>query len=171
MDKVLFLDFDGVITTSGTYKKATVIQVPQAWGPSEPMWPNPIELISPLLVANVSEVCLQAGAGIVFTSDWRAKYKQEQLQSWLHECGLDQSIPFYGNTCFLGHRGEEILCFVEENSLKKENFVILEDEQDVTPFRGRQVQTFFNGPRQGFTERHVRIALRLFGIRPTQERP
>ena len=164
--RIVFLDFDGVITTSGTYKRATKVMVPQAWGEAKAVWPNPIELITPDLVANVSTLCLRAEAGIILSTSWRNEFTQPKLDEFLRATGLDASIPILGVTPNTGHRGKEIAASVEAHGLTKNDICILEDEEDVSPFRGRQIKTSFVGSRPGFTARHLTRALRLFGLNP-----
>jgi len=164
--RTVFLDFDGVICTSGTYKRATKVMVPQAWGPAEAMWPKANELIAPDLVVNVSTLCLRAEASIIFSTTWRELYPHDRLCGFLHEAGLDTSIPILGRTPSIGHRGKEIAASVEAHGLTKNDICILEDEEDVSPFRGRQIKTSFVGSRPGFTARHLTRALRLFGLNP-----
>jgi len=162
--RIVFLDFDGVITTSGTYKRATKVMIPQAWGPPEPHWPNPLELISRPLLANVSDLALQIGAGIVLTTSWRENYKREKLEGWLREAGLHKDVQIIGETPEKpGIRGNEIHAWMEDHpSITKTDIVILEDKEDVFPYRGRQVKTSFVGSNAGFTQRHLVRALRLF---------
>ena len=162
--RAVFLDFDGVICTSGTYKRATKVMVPQAWGPARLSWPNPLELIAPPLVLNVSTLCLRAEASIILSTSWRHQFTPPKLDEFLRATGLDASILILGVTPRLGHRGKEIEASVEAHGLTKNDICILEDEEDVTPFRGRQIKTSFVGSRSGFTERHLVRAFRLFDL-------
>lgn len=167
--RIVFLDFDGVVTTNSSYRGAPCIEVPQAWGPPETVWTNPPGLLVPGLVANVQALCEASEASIVISSDWRKMHRFDDLVAWLRSSGL--SAPVVGATPVLHTpRGLEIQAWVEQNSLTPQDLVILEDEEDVRPYRGRQVRTAFGGPRQGFTERHLRTALRMWGLAPPGRR-
>jgi hypothetical protein len=68
-----------------------------------------------------------------------------------------------GATPDLHHRGKEIQKIVGALGLAQEDFVILEDAEDVSPYNGRRVRTTFYGNRSGFMEKHLRMALKLLG--------
>lgn len=162
--RVVFLDFDGVIATASTYKVAYTVRVPTAWGESETHWPRPYELIDPRLVANVQKLCTEAEAAVVLSTSWRESHPLADLTLWLRNAGLTAEV--LGTTpVFPGEpRGKEIVAWMESNGRTAPDVVILEDDEDVAPLRGRQIRTAFGGPRQGFTDRHLRRALRLWGL-------
>lgn len=152
---VVFLDIDGVLATRSSYRAA-------GWSPGK----GPEGLIVPDRAARVDELCRRVDASVVISSSWRQQHPLEDLTQWLREAGL--SAPVLGATPVLPgrRRGEEIEAWVVAHGAKPEQFVILEDEEDVRPYRSRQVQTCFEGPRQGFLPKHLRQALRLFGVTP-----
>ena len=163
MSRTLFLDFDGVIATSGTYKRARSALIPQAWGPPEKVWTHPGEdLLSAELAANVQELCVLTGAQVVLSTSWRNLYSLETLKGWLTTKGLTAEVVgvtpvLYGKT-----RGTEIDAFMHTRDLTAQDIVILEDEEDVRPYRARQVKTSFMGSNAGFTKRHLARALKLW---------
>ena len=165
MPRIVFLDIDGVLATARTYQGAPFIRVPVPWGEPETVWTDPRGLLDPKLAANVEALCEAAGAGLVVSSDWRRAHDLETLAGWFASVGL--TAPLLGATPILGPpRGAEIQRVVESMGLEPADFLILEDVEDVRPYRGRQIQTTFNGPRPGFTERHLRRALRAWGLGP-----
>ena len=163
--RVVVLDFDGVICTSGTYKRARVELVPQAWGSPTKTWTHPGEdLLCADLAANVQELCVKAGAQIVLSTSWRNMYPLETLKGWLAAKRLTAEIVGVTPDLFGKRRGMEIDAWMAANGRTAPDIVILEDEEDVAPYRGRQIQTCFNGSRPGFTRRHLARALRLWGL-------
>jgi hypothetical protein len=184
--RIVFLDIDGVLATSGTYKRARVELVPQAsakplavptegrgsppvggatqaWGSPTKTWTHPGEdLLCADLAANVQELCVKADARIVLSTSWRNLHPLETLKGWLAAKGLTTEIVGVTPDLFGKRRGMEIDAWMAENGRTAPDIVILEDEEDVAPYRGRQIQTCFNGP--GFTRRHLARALRLWGL-------
>lgn len=159
--RVVFLDIDGVVATSSSYKKARFVQGP--WGGPAI---DPSSLLSPRLVANVQRLCDVSGAVVVISSSWRTMHSLEHISAWLRSAGL--TAPVIGATPDLGPgatRGDEIKAWMDAHAVRPKDVVILEDDEDVGPLRSRQVKPTFDGPHQGFTPRHVNIALRLFGIK------
>lgn len=158
--KIVFLDFDGVIATKTSYANAKL--KPQGLGI------DPLDLLVPELVDNVNELCTRAGADVVISSSWRNLYHLDQLRDWLKRAGLQANVigatPNLFWTDLPSTRGLEIKVWATNNKLGRKDLVILEDEEDVRPYRGRQVQTCFQGVHQGFTKRHLKRALRLWGL-------
>ncbi|MEQ1494453.1 MAG: HAD domain-containing protein [Novosphingobium sp.] len=148
--RYVFLDFDGVIVTSSSYKRV------KDWEGAGSA------LIEPRLVANVQTLCEKSGARVVISSAWRLVYAPDYLNEMLRDAGLRVDVA--GQTPRVGHRGEEIRRWCQLYNAAEEDIVILEDEEDVSPFRHRQVRTTFTGTRCGFTERHLSRALRLWGL-------
>lgn len=156
MSRTVFLDFDGVIATQRSYNALPSTALRDQF---------PERLIVPQLVANVDELCCRAEANVVISSAWRELYPLSDLRRWLAEAGLTARI--IGQTPVLGvRRGLEIQQYLEglPALYDADDIVILEDDEDVSPFRRRQVQTSFRGQHQGFTQRHLSRALRLWGL-------
>lgn len=168
--RTVFLDIDGVVATDSSYRNAPCIRVPQAWGPAETVWTDPPGLLVPGLVRNVQVLCETAGASVVISSSWRTMHPISDITLWLQSAGL--TAPIIGQTPRLfgvpanqpNARGLEIQQWVEANHLEPGDILVLEDKEDVRPYRARQVKTTSHGHRQGFTERHLRVALRLWGL-------
>lgn len=158
--RVVFLDFDGVIATNTSYKNARL----SVCG----VGVETQDLLVPELVANVNELCEKAEAKIVISSTWRRLYPLDRLRDYLKVAGLRVEVigitPDLLEEVKSSSRGLEIKTWAAAHGISREDLVVLEDEEDVRPYRGRQVKTCFGGPRQGFTKRHLRRALRLWGL-------
>ncbi len=163
--RVVFLDIDGVITTAASYKDAPRIEAPRKSFYDDPVitWTNMPGLLVPELVANVQALCAASEASVVISSHWRLERPLEVVP-WLQAAGLTATI--LGITPIRDTRIAEIMAWMSEHGVKRQDIVILEDEHGCGSLRGRQIKTSFTGPEQGFTAEHLRLALRLWGIGP-----
>lgn len=170
----IFLDFDGVLNTSGTYKR---------WRAAGGDLDDPdyrhyrLDLLFEprcIAAANLLVEYLDH-PDIVLSTYWRKEHELDYLRELLASVGfvgnvvdktpsLAWEIGWGGRTA-LG-RGAEIAEWAKKRGLTMEQFLILEDEKDVAPFRSRQLKTSFNGNLAGFGPRHLRHGLRLGGIDP-----
>lgn len=148
------LDIDGVLATSGTYRKAK-------WKEGH----DPGPLLSPLLAERVNRLCRLAGAELVISSSWRLQHSLGELRNWFDAVDLDAPIIGRTPSSDTGHRGFEIGCWLKDHQVNPNQIVILDDDTDIKPYTHRWIQTSFHGPHAGFQERHLRRALRLFGIK------
>jgi hypothetical protein len=189
--KFVFLDFDGVITTAQTYNRwrkkcwsdlqrergLSQELIAEAASPSSVPWREGFTqamlrerrnlplLFDRQLCANVQTLCQEAGADIILSTAWRESCTNEELASLISSRGL--TIQIVGRTpVYTGRnrRGREIEHVVEHLGLKLQDFVILEDMEDVKPFESRCVRTTLTGNKAGFTLRHLQFARRLFGL-------
>lgn len=158
--RIVFLDFDGVIATNTSYKNAK----PSVHGTG----PETQDLLVPDLVANVNELCEKGGAQVVISSTWRTLFSFESLCYYLKTAGLKVKVidvtPDLLGEVEKSTRGLEIKAWAVKHGLAREDLIVLEDEEDVRPYKGRQIQTCFHGPHQGFTKRHLRRALKLWDL-------
>lgn len=178
--RVVFLDIDGVIATSQTYNR----WFKHIWERMYPgiSWPHSGRerqnfkksviattvgdalLFDPDCCRRVDELCALSGAVIYISSSWRHDHRFENLVSMLRLGGI-KTAPILGITPLLGtHRGHQIGVIVHELGLRAEDIVILEDVEDVSPYKNRQVKTTFEGSHPGFQDKHLKLALHLFGI-------
>lgn len=175
MRRLVFLDFDGVIATSHSYYEAT------ARLGGRPSESNAFEVLDRALCANVEQLCVRSGAKIVLSTTWREFHSLPTLRRWLSDYGIQTEIIGRTPSWPFGRRRKmseyaprngrttEIMKWVEENGRPSDEFVILDDDR-ITEFTGRWVQTFFDddeGTRPaGFTRAHLDRALALFGVSP-----
>lgn len=175
--RTVFLDFDGVIATGATYSRWFLSEWDKGHFGEPPMgaywrnWRNQhldenkpgVAVLDPECCAQVQQLCTNIDAVIVISSSWRKFHSLGELLEMLQERQV--TAPVVGATPVLGvgvRRGREIQEYAEAHGILREDLVVLEDEEDVKPYRGRQIRTAFVGPRQGFTARHRLRAERLF---------
>lgn len=166
----MFLDIDGVLATQATYK---------AWrAVGGCMYDRPQHrtevLFDPECVSLVQELLDQTQAQVVISSTWRNLYPWDFLTGLLADVGI--TSPIVGRTPHIKpkkmsqyiRRGDEIHAWLMEQpeAISQKDILILEDEEDVRPYRNRQVQTTFYGQHAGFREKHLKRALRLAGLPP-----
>lgn len=157
--RVVALDIDGVLATASSYRRA-------GFGVDSAPW----TVLRRDLAAQVQALCSAADASVVVSSAWRLLFPLDELAGWLADVGL--TAPVLGATPHLPGRprGAEIASWCLDRGIGDQDLVVLEDEEDVRPYRGRWVQTHFGGPDQGFTAGHLRRALRLWGLGPPGRR-
>ena len=144
--KVIFLDFDGVVSTND-YK----------WH------------LNPVKVLSVTELCKNTGARIIVSSSWKVGCSDtEHFKDWLKRCFLTKEIrencPDLFNTFIdyiagitdvgVGERGMEIRDYLKRHD-EIVNYVILDDDSDMLEeqlFNFVQTDTF-----EGITEREVKL--------------
>lgn len=143
MKRTIFLDIDGVLATKSSYKRA----------PTD----DPQGYLDPALVARFNRLCDYVDADVIVISAWR-EYEWGTLTFFQEHISprVSAMTPQLGEP-----RWKEVEQRVEEGMV----FVVLEDENDMGPFRGRWVKTSFGGPHQGLGRKHVRRALQLFGYK------
>ncbi|HEY4329096.1 MAG TPA: HAD domain-containing protein [Phycisphaerae bacterium] len=108
-EKILFLDVDGVLTTSVSRRKATA-----DWISSETK-----ELLASLIN--------KTGAKIVLTSTWRNDPNACRiLMGHLHDVGISQCVVGQTPPIDLNARDQEILSWLGKNPTKQ--FAILDDD-------------------------------------------
>lgn len=184
--RYVFLDYDGVIATNLTYHR----WYRRLWTELHPggaPYPRraardqfernmldefkekiPLELFDPNCCARVQALCELANAHIVISSSWRNLFPLDALRAQLIACGITaEVVGATPNLDFLESpnlRGLEIESVVIAKELVPTDIVVLEDVENVAPFNGRRVQTTFDGAHPGFGVRHLRTALKLFGV-------
>jgi hypothetical protein len=152
---VIFLDFDGVITTaesiSEAFRRRRAGEIPgDDWTKHQ---------IDPELVQNVRKLQDHLGAKIVISSTWRILDPLDSLKLWLGERGIDPKtiidVTPHRND---GSRGREIKEWLDAHP-EVTNFKILDDDGDVLDvpeFRKDWIHTSF---AQGFDERKLKQAV------------
>lgn len=140
--RTVYLDIDGVLATSRTYKKCPG---------------NSQELLDPEMVERLCQFCEAIDADIVLISYWRKLYDL----AWFQKHVGTRVVRMTKLTELM--RWEEVQMDVEAHGVT--DFVIFEDENDMVPYRGHWVRTNFEGPNQGLTRRHIRRALNILGYK------
>lgn len=141
-NKILFLDFDGVITTHASH-----------WKISSPK------------VIMINEICKETDAKIVVSSSWKHGFKDvskfiEHIRGKMSLIYHSDNETFYSNIVGLtsskyGYRGKEIKEYIDENKIV--DYVILDDDDDMLDeqlFRFVQTDSY-----EGITEREVHLCI------------
>jgi len=130
---VLFLDIDGVFNSHQWWMKIKRDGLIFDLTSKESFCPICLSNFQYIL-ENIPDI------NIVITSTWRKYTSLETFNSW-----FDNKVIGKTTTTFVANRGEEIKHFLETNPQIK-NFLILDDDQDMTPFNDHLVKT---DPRTG----------------------
>jgi hypothetical protein len=139
--RIVFLDFDGVLNSEISVTRL---------GTRYRFDTEAIRLINNL--------CGSAGAYIVVTSTWREHWPLKEVIGFLERDGLHKN-QVVGKTPILGTaRGEEIDSWLKQSPFEISSFVILDDHDDMEPYRSRWVQINSN---IGLQEKEVIEALRI----------
>lgn len=170
MDKFIFLDFDGVLTTARYHNMLCQCGMTtiDRFG----------ELFDPQAVANLRTILEQTAAKLVITSSWRTEGLDMMRDLW-HTRVLPGQIvditPFYLYGAFRrssaeepfagftpGSRGMEIAEWLIRNAEPHTPYVILDDEEDILL---RQIDRFVKiDAETGITSENVRQTIELLQI-------
>lgn len=140
--KILFLDIDGVLITAG----------------SKVCRSHKMRKADPGCVAQLNRVIRETGARVVVSSSWRLDPEvYRHLKAW----GVE--AEFVGKTPSLGtDRGLEIAAWLSAHKRggnpAPRRLVILDDYNDMWPYRDFQVRTDF---REGLTKTKADAAIRM----------
>jgi hypothetical protein len=142
---VVFLDFDGVLVNRQSLMQASGIHAKAA----------------PECVAVLNQITEAANAVIVVSSTWRSLFSFNDLCKTLHGWGV--TADCIGVTPEIGHRGQEILEWLTDNSNRSlvKDFVILDDDDDMDPYMHKLVRTEFES---GLRPEHLPPALARLSI-------
>lgn len=114
--KVIFLDFDGVLTSTRT---CVALDGRGLWTTADPV-----------AIALVKRLCDEFSAKIVVSSTWREIYDREGLMLYLHQAGLHRNYIHNDwrtpSTRMSSWRAEEIRTWLESHS-EITGFVIIDD--------------------------------------------
>jgi hypothetical protein len=146
--KIIFLDFDGVITTCNS------------------KWNIDLDKLSLL-----DKIIQQTDAKIVVTSSWKHGCKNvEDFKEKIHtrRCAKNakEQTPFakfvdqiYDITDGCGYRGDEVETYLNNHKEEIESYVILDDDDD---FKEEQLFNFVQTDTyEGITEREVKLCISI----------
>lgn len=142
--KVLFLDFDGVLTSRKSCAE---------YGTFRALDPAAVELLNGIIE--------NTNAYVVISSCWRIRNSVDMLRHILSEFGFRYSGRVLGMTPrVMGERGEEITAWLAAFEGDVEKFVVLDDEpSDLKCVLPYVVQTNFDCGLTVVEARHVTSAL------------
>lgn len=138
-DKIIFLDFDGVLNSKYTKDRVR-------FGP----WNQLFRGLDAWRVKLVSDLAAETGAKVIISSTWRQYYTRPELQKLLE--GYGWQVPIHGYTPQNHERSEDIQGWFELNGAPA-GYVVLDDIQ--TKFKENQVLTV---DEVGFTAQHLEKA-------------
>jgi hypothetical protein len=142
--RIIFLDFDGVLNTP-TYLDEVGYDCSIAAAVQ----------IDTRAIDELNRLVALTGAKVVVSSTWRMYYSVEGLQQLLESRGFRGEVV--GKTPELWcYRGAEIQEWLYEH-LEVEQFVILDDDNDMEKLARKMVQT---DPEKGLTEADVDEAVK-----------
>jgi hypothetical protein len=159
-DRYLFLDIDGVLATSATYRRWSCPHR-HDWI-TDPGWHCEGELLDPGCVERLNGLLDASGARVVVSSTWRELMPFARLVELLRGAGLKHH-PVGVTPSLSAHRPDEIEHWMDARDVEPSQVVILDDAEDMLQLRGRWVQTTI---AKGLTGRHVRRAMQLWGGMP-----
>ena len=135
MDKLIFLDIDGVLNTlmisDQPFEESERGQIARGRFYFDLCSPSDKRVSNKQAVMWLNKLCLDSGARIVISSTWRAH--MEVVEESLRNSGLFPEIEIIGATPRLGERrGVEILAWLDKHYPdKKPDYVILDDDNDM----------------------------------------
>jgi len=147
MNKIIFLDFDGVLNCNTTKDLVTF-----------PPWGAIFRGLDDDKVQLVSKLAEVTGAKVVISSTWRLHFSIAELKDILAKRGFTADVV--GETPHSHkERGDEIQDWIEENG-KPEAFVVLDDIK--TKFVAKGVQCRSNDI-DGFTQKLFEKGVQILG--------
>lgn len=161
--KVIFLDFDGVIN-SDEYMESSSFKEETKDYPEPQLWLIEMHFhLDPKAIALINQLVKRTGAKVVASTTWRLLYTLEEMNNFLALRGakfsliditprLDAglSIPIF--------RGDEINAFLYHTPLSVDQFVIIDDRDDMTDIKVHLVRT---NPLIGITQEDVEKAVKI----------
>lgn len=144
---VIFLDIDGVMNHLNHFV---------------PSQNHILQEFCPIAEKNLKRIINECNAKIVVSSTWRKikKSVDGDIAEWLFShYGLDSYV--IGVTPYLPNeiRGKEIQKYIEEAPQKINNFIILDDDDDMGELSKHLIQTDY---RYGLTDEKCEEAIRKF---------
>ena len=165
MDRILFLDFDGVLNSRPYFfeNEGAVTY----YGMGIPLGALPLEqerkAFDPKAVERLNRIIEASGAKIVCSTAWRRAHDLVGLQDLLALVGVKGEV--IDTTPVLDNfpRSVEILAWLEQNTSPERSWVIL-DDLEMHGLQDKHVHTSFE---RGLQDEHVEEALRILGVAQT----
>lgn len=170
--KVIFLDFDGVLNSTETWRKRG--KGLALGGPREGLTGG-LRGLDPDHVGPLNQIVQESGAKIVISSSWRLDKKLDdmdkldELRLYLKQAGAEcdvigmtssgafDPVRGIGNSSIRGYQIQEWL----NDHPEVTHFVILDDSDDMVHLLPKLVQT---NDRTGLERRHISEALHHLGV-------
>lgn len=169
MDKIIFLDIDGVLNCNKTFDDTKGIQtayyiflknINDKKRYEEKLLQGKLLEIDNHKLSLLKYIIHCTGAKIVVTSSWKNFRRYSLIEEFLINAGL----PIIGATKDMGSRGKEIKTYITENNIRE--YIIIDDE--VFPdFSEEQKYNLIwtNFYEEGLTEENVNEAIRILTLK------
>ena len=152
-DRILFLDFDGVLNN-------------HTWMLKQPITTNLLYRVDPDNVLHLADIVKATDCSIVISSTWRKFKSIEEIRKILIEAGLPSPSPVIGATPVLWRdndgtrkfRGDEIQLWLDNYNEPVSAIAILDDDNDMVHLLPRLVNTDFD---LGLQPEHVKKTIKL----------
>jgi len=151
----LFLDIDGVLNTSETYKRANCwTDTPEA----------AIQLFEPDMVLRVQRICDSTGAIIVVSSTWRFIFSPGDIKRIFNKVGL--TAPVYGVTPKdKANRAEAIELWLKQNPVSA--WCAIDDDLESFRFKFHLMERLVHVDGDvGITDADAERAMKLLKEKP-----
>jgi len=124
MNKVIFLDIDGVLNSHEYYDRLKAMGF-DLFGMS--VFTRSLYEFDCKAVQLMSDFADEVGASVVISSSWRINNSVEQIADWFKKCGWGDA-PIIGATPYIPNvkRGTEINTWISQNNV--DQYVIFDDE-------------------------------------------
>ena len=163
MNKVIFLDIDGVLNTKWWYTQMNRNTPKDKFGYA----------FDPKAVANLRRIVEETGADIVISSSWKCMGLSEMEEMWRARCLLGKIIGLTPNSVSNGlllnadidsielfHiRGEEIKEWLKMHEKQVSNYTIIDDMDNMLP--DQQSHFVQTNPEEGITEEDVQKTIKI----------
>lgn len=146
-ERIVFLDFDGVLNTTAFLQQVGGAEVGHHW-----LDPSKVRLLAGLV--------RRSGARVVFSTSWRYMFTPRELAAMLRRHGFKgeaSGVTPIGSTT----RGEEIQAWLAAQAAGPARWVALDDDTSGMAWLGeRHIRTTMD---EGLLPAHVEAAARLLG--------
>lgn len=156
MDRLVFLDIDGVMTSRES------IEYFHALNPDQERLDM---LFGPAAVGHLNDLLLASGAKVVISSTWRKYYTIDWLRCHFEDQGVLCEIIDLTPYLWRQKRGDEIQKWLDEHPPPEgveRPFVILDDDSDMVHLRTTNFVKV--GNRTGLRRRDVEKALKILKV-------
>ena len=166
--KVIFLDIDGVLNNynyaMSVYNKK--VEAQGAQGSAHSVINDCYDHFDPVSVQVLNEILEETGAKIVISSAWRIVNTIDELREHFTKQNIKNFdiidvTPSHSKVITNMGRGGEILEWITNNKLPLDEFVIIDDSDDMNPYMDKLVQTTFD---DGLRPEHKHLILQQLGV-------
>lgn len=148
MEKVLFLDIDGVLNS-------------KTWMLEQPRGMDFTRAVNPDAVARLTSIVKRTQCKIVVSSTWRILFSLADLRKILIAAGFPAPCPIVDATPHSNRRrGREIQSWLDTSGKRVETFCIVDDDADVEHLLPWLVQTTWDF---GLLDEHVEKIVTMLG--------